>query len=66
MADDLRQAGDTGIATTTRGLADLMNQPGVQFKRLSWTNNDDAAFAGLMAFNPATGQIAAFGWMNEP
>ena len=66
MADDLRQSPDTGIASTTRGLADLMNQPGVQFKRLSWTNNDDAAFTGLMAFNPATGQVASFGWFNEP
>jgi hypothetical protein len=66
MADDVRQTPDTGIAATTAGLTALMNKPGVEFRRLSWSNGDDAAFAGLFAFDKATGQITGFGWYNEP
>ena len=67
MADDLKSTTDTGqLAQTTASLTALMKQPGVVFKRLSWSNQDDAAFAGVMAFNPKTGLITSFGWMNEP
>ncbi len=66
IADDLRQGNDAGILGTTRGLVALMNAPGVQFTRLFWTNDDDAAFMGLMAFNTRTGEVASFGWVNEP
>jgi hypothetical protein len=38
----------------------------VQFKSLFWTNDDDAAFKGVMAFNPKTGLVRAFASMNEP
>ena len=64
---DLKSTTDTGqLAQTTASLTALMKQPGVVFKRLSWSNQDDAAFAGVMAFNPKTGLITSFGWMNEP
>lgn len=67
LADELKPTTDTGqISRGISSLVDLMKEPGVQFKRLSWSNQDDAAFTGVMAFNPKTGLITSIGWMNEP
>ena len=67
LAAELKPGGDTGqLLRSTKSLTGLMKEPGVEFRRLSWTNNDDASFTGVMAFNTKTGLITSFGWLNEP
>ena len=43
-----------------------INEPGTKLLNLSWTNNDDASFNGVFAFNATTGQIKAVGSYIEP
>ena len=68
MVDDRIEPGTDRADFTAKmkAVTAELSGPNVKLFRALWTNNDDAAFQGVLALDTKSGAIRAAGWYNEP